>query len=422
MYNRDLPHASFHDLAREVLDSCLASRSWPASALERLLSAAASPDEELARQASSALFQVVAEGLADLFDPELSETYAALFSRVLAAGDPSLRPEELVARYLRLRRIRPFAGDTRRVKQVVVLSRVTLGADIAVTSVVLAAAKKRFPDAEILLAGGEKSRDLFAADARVGWLPVSYGRGGTLRERLAAGRELAEALRASEGIVIDPDSRLTQLGLLPVCPEEDYSFFDSRSYGGAGDDSITALTQRWVGEVFGVSGAQPYTAPLSTPDAETVPAITVNLGVGGNPAKRVPDPFERELLSALARKGLPVVVDLGAGGEEEERVRSAASGLGNVRTWRGPFAALVARIARSRLYVGYDSAGQHAAAASGTPLVTVFAGFPSPRMLARWSPTGPGHKEVIRVDRPEAADVLERTLAAVDRLIPGRAA
>jgi ADP-heptose:LPS heptosyltransferase len=88
----------------------------------------------------------------------------------------------------------------------------------------------------------------------------------------------------------------------------------------------------------------------------------------------------------------------------------------SVRPWRGSFAALVAAIAASRLYVGYDSGGQHAAAACGTPLVTVFAGFASLRMFARWYPAGPGPKEVVAVQDAEPGEVLERTLAAVDRL------
>ena len=120
------------------------------------------------------------------------------------------------------------------------------------------------------------------------------------------------------------------------------------------------------------------------------------------------------------------MVDLGVGGEEEERVRLALARCsapeGMLRPWRGSFAELAAMIRKSSLYVGYDSGGQHAAAVCGTPLVTVFAGFASPRMFARWYPTGPGPKEVIRVDRADPQAVLEKTLAAVDRLIPGRAA
>ncbi len=270
--------------------------------------------------------------------------------------------------------------------------------------------------------GGEKSRQLFAADPRIRGLAVSYSRGGTLQERLALGPELQAALARPDSIVIDPDSRLTQLGLLPVCPEEDYFFFDSRSYGGDGSDSLTTLTQRWVGEVFDVADAAPYIAPAEAPDVGPEPVVAVNLGVGGNQAKRVPDPFEEGLLRALVQKDTRLVVDLGAGKQEEERVREAIRRCGaprsKVQTWHGSFAGFASIIARSSLYVGYDSAGQHAAAACGTPLVTVFAGFPSPRMFARWYPTGPGPKEVVRVGSPDPHQVLEQTLAAIERLQP----
>jgi ADP-heptose:LPS heptosyltransferase len=365
---------------------------------------------------------VLVEGIADRFEPRLSDVYAEMFSQVVAFANPACDSAALAARYRRVRSPRSFCGDTGQVRKVFVLSRVTLGADVAITSVMLDAAKRRFPEAEVFLAAGEKSWQLFAADARLRWLPVSYGRGSTLSERLAIWPALSAALSQADSIVIDPDSRLTQLGLLPVCPDENYFFFESRSYGGDGQESLTALATRWAGEVFDVPDAAPYVAPAESPDVGTGPVITVNLGVGENPAKRVSDPFEEELLRALLRKDALLVIDLGAGGEEEERVRRTVARLGaaepRVRTWRGSFAALASLIAKSRLYVGYDSAGQHAAAVCGTPLVTVFAGFASARMFARWCPTGPGPKEVIRVDAASPRAVLERTLAAIGRLLP----
>ena len=418
MYNRIL-HS---DIAREALSCCLEGKSPPSASIGRLLASAADSDPRVASGASRALFQVLAEGLADRFEPRLSEAYAELFSRAIALADPTLNQAQLVARYRRVRQVRPFTGDAGGVANVFVLSRVTLGADIAVSSVMLAAAKSRFQQASIWLVGGEKSWKLFAADRRIQWLPVTYGRDGTLRDRLSLAAGLRERLSAPGSIVIDPDSRITQLGLVPVSPEENYYFFDSRSYGGDGDEPLTLLAQRWAEEVFGIRDASPYIAPVPGPDPPGEPCIIVNLGVGGNPAKRIPDPFEEELLRQLSLKGLPVLVDLGAGGEEEARVLGAVSRsrapVDRVRTWRGSFAELVARIARSRLYVGYDSAGQHAAAACGVPLVSVFAGFPSPRMLARWSPTGPGPKEIVKVDQPDPQAVLKKTIEAIDRLIP----
>ena len=392
----------------------------PAGPLRQLIDCAAAPDPKSALAGSRALFQVLVEGIADLFEPRLCDVYAEIFSEAIAFVSPVHKLADLVERYRRVRTVRRFTGDADRIGQVFLLSRVTLGADVAVTSVMLDAAKRRFPKAEICFVGGEKNWQLFAADPRLRWLPVAYGRSGTLRDRLAVWPELTALLSQPAAVVVDPDSRLTQLGLLPVCPDESYYLFESRAYGGDGLDSLTTLAQRWAAAVFDVPDAAPYTAPAERPKLPDGPFTMVNLGVGENPAKRVPDPFEEDLLRALVRRRMPVVVDLGTGQEEEQRARLAISRCGaaesQVRPWRGSFAALAAMIAASRLYVGYDSGGQHAAAACGTPLVTVFAGFTSPRMFARWYPTGPGPKEVVRVERADPGNVLEQTLAAVNRL------
>jgi ADP-heptose:LPS heptosyltransferase len=282
---------------------------------------------------------------------------------------------------------------------------------VAVTSQVLDAAKRRFPAARIALVGGEKSYQLFAGDPRIEHLPAVYRR-GTLRERLLSCPQIEEP----GAIVIDPDSRLTQLGLLRVCPDESYYFFESRSYGADTDESLGALTRRWIAETFGISDARAYIAPAGS--AEPPADVAISLGVGENPAKSMPHPFEQRLLGALADRGLSVIVDSGPGGDEEERVRHAVGARqDHIRMFHGSFAEFASIISRSRLYVGYDSAGQHAAAASGVPLVTVFAGFPCPRFFARWRPTGPGPIEIIRVETRDPDKVLKQTLEAVDRMI-----
>lgn len=213
---------SCNERAALLLGYCLRGERWP-PALVR----------ELADDCSDSLFRVVAEGLADRFEPALCDTYAELFAEAIAPGES----ETLVERYRRVRIPRLITGDPRTV---FVLSRVTLGADVAVTSVILDAAKRRFPEAAICLVAPRKNWELFAADPRILHVPVSYRR-GTLSERLASGPELRAALAQPDSIVIDPDSRLTQLGLLPVCPEERYYFFESRGYGGDGDDPLPLL-------------------------------------------------------------------------------------------------------------------------------------------------------------------------------------
>jgi len=362
-----------------------------------------------------ALFGILVEGLADRFEPALCDAYARLFAHAVAAEDPEWDTVSLVARYERVRHPRAITGKPRRV---FVLSRVTLGADVAITSVLLAAAKRRFPHAEIAFVGPRKNYELFAGDPHIHHVPLEYPR-GSVRERLRAGRELRELLTAPDSVVIDPDSRLTQLGLLPVCGEERYYFFESRAYKSESAHGLPELASEWAREIIGVGGAKPYIALGRTPGK--VAAITVSLGVGDNTAKRLPDPFERELLTLLASTGLALVVDTGAGGAEAERVGAAVAAAGvRAATWEGSFAGFASMIAASRLYVGYDSAGQHVAAACGVPLISIFAGFPAPRFFDRWSPAG--HRcHVLRVERPEVEPALAQVREAMAAVLGGTA-
>jgi len=359
-----------------------------------------------------ALFTVLAEGLADRFEPALCDVYARLFSQAIAAVVEGADAASLAARYERVRRPRRIAGEPRRV---FVLSRVTLGADVAVTSVLLDAAKRRFPRAEIVFAGPQKNYELFAADPRLRHAPVDYRR-GSLRERLAVRQELAGLLAAPDSITLDSDSRLTQLGLLPVCPEDRYYLFESRAYGGASDRTLPELAAAWAAETLGVDGAKPYIALAGQvgggSQGPAPPVIAVSLGVGENPAKGLPDPFEEQLLALLSERGA-ICIDKGAGGEEAARVDRAVARSGvRAAFWDGSFAGFAAIIAAARLYAGYDSAGQHVAAAAGVPLISIFAGFPAQRMFQRWRPAGP-RSVVIRVDRPDPAEVLAQVREAL---------
>jgi len=347
------------------------------------------------------------EGLADRFEPALCDAYARLFSQAVAFAVEGYDAASLVARYDRVRRVRPVAGKPQRI---FVLSRVTLGADVAVTSVLLTAAKRRFPLAEIVFVGPRKNYELFAGDPRVTHREVPYRR-GNLRERLAAWDDLKTVLTAPESAVIDPDSRLTQLGILPVCSEDHYHLFESRSYGGESDRSLPELAAAWAAETLECAGAKPYVALGSVVPHASYAAVS--LGVGENPAKRLPDPFEEELLRMLSDRGVPLCIDKGAGGEEAERVTRAVERSGaKASLWNGSFAGFASIIAGAKLYVGYDSAGQHIAAASGVPLISIFAGFPSPRMFERWRPKG----TVIRVEQPDVPETLERVRASLNAL------
>jgi ADP-heptose:LPS heptosyltransferase len=394
-----LESISADQLALELLDCCLEGRAWRDQLLEGLLDA----------DGSRALFRVVVERLGDLFEPRLCSVYAELFSQVIARRIHELHAEHVAARYERVRQPRRLDRDPASIRDVFVLSRVTLGADVAITSVLLDAAKRCFPGARIWFAGPSKNWELFQADPRLSHLPIAYRRGGSLDDRLSIWQELRDAVAQPASIVIDPDSRLTQLGLLPICAEGDYYFFESRSYGGASADPLPILAARWATETFGVADSRHY---IST-GLEAAPfATTVSFGVGENPAKRVPDPFEEEVLKHLPR---PVLIDKGAGGEEAERVERAVAraGLG-VSVWDGSFAGFAEHIARSRLFVGYDSAGGHVASACGVPQISVCRGFASERMFQRWCPPG---AHIVRADDvPVAYALMRAVLTLVSRL------
>ncbi len=400
------------ELAREILDACLKEGTWPARSLDDLLERALDEEDPfVATAATRALFGIVIETLGDLFEPALCDVYAKLFSHVIASALPEYDFDQLLLRYRNIRQVRSFPGG--EVKRVFVLSRVTLGADVAVTSVALAAAKERFPDAEICLVGPEKNAEMFAEDSRIVPISVMYGRSGPLRERLLAAAELQVAVEELSSVVIDPDSRLTQLGLIPVCDDARYFFFESRAFGGALQASLPELTAEWLAEVFQVENAHPYIAPATQP---RIADITVSLGVGENANKRVDDEFEYQVLSALLRKNRPVLLDRGAGGEEGDRVTALTARLGapeHLHLHEGSYASFASHILQSKLYVGYDSAGQHVAAAARIPLVSVFNGYACERMLARWRPSTP-EAHVVAVDDTNRSTALERTLAAIE--------
>jgi ADP-heptose:LPS heptosyltransferase len=320
-------------------------------------------------------FRTIVEALADSFDPAQAEAYERLMEPWIRNVRPAVRVSTI----------------PRRVDTVFVLSRVTLGADIKITSTILDAMKNRFRHARIVFVGGRKSAELFCADTRIEYLQADYPRAGPVSGRVAFAHELRGKLETENRIVIDPDSRMTQLGLVPVCEPENYFHFPSRTAGGDSDANLSDLTKVWLQETFGVEG-EAYVAPEIVAMEGERPIAAVSLGTGGNNAKRLHGEFEAKLIRTLGNHFRTIWVDRGAGGEEALRVSAAVaeSGIaGRVHFWEGSFAGFVSLIAQSDFCAGYDSAGQHAAAAARIPLISIFAEACSERFRSRWAPAGP---------------------------------
>ena len=350
----------------------------------------------LGEECPGEFFRIVIESLADSFEPAQAVAYKELMRAWI------VEPQHVTP------------AITERVDKVCVLSRVTLGADIKITSVILDAMKRRFPRAVILLVGGSKSAELFAADPRITHLEATYPRSGPVSRRLEFAYDLRRKLQGNNRIVIDPDSRMTQLGLLPVCESSHAFHFPSRTAQSA--PNLTTLTERWVWHSFRVSG-QAYVMPHPVRIAGEWPRAAVSLGVGENDTKRIDGEFEAGMIRKLADHFRTIWIDRGVGGDEAVRVTAAvkASGVDDrVRFWEGSFAGFVSLITQCDLYAGYDSAGQHAAAAAGVPLISIFAGAPSERFRERWAPQGPGRIHIIDASALDPAACLAQFAAFCD--------
>jgi ADP-heptose:LPS heptosyltransferase len=474
-------------LAAEFFSAHQSAGEYLREPAARLAEMSLSEDEETAKAASGAFFTSLVERLADSFDPAAVPVYNRLLAQLIelcrrtrrgsrmdrALASFGLQTEgDLVLRAECLRRVERLDLTGSRapvIKRVIALSRVTIGADVAITTVIIERMKQQYPGAEIVLLCGGKMAELLGGDPRIRFRDIDYRRGGTATERLlswidllAILGELTEGARQGEYLIVDPDSRLTQLGLLPVSPLDDYVFFPSREYGASTGRSLAELSSMWLDEVFGRELEMRPRLHLNRDDLNLAgevakqlrksrarPVVTINFGVGGNALKRAGDHFERGLVGSLIQEGAAVLLDKGSGEEEAARAgavirhsladnrtaRSIEADEDNLKdllesdsisradllAWRGRIGHLAAMIEQSDLYIGYDSAGQHIAAALGIPCIDVFAGFSSQRMLDRWRPTGPAASRVIAVETSggpaDEAGTLAETLGWARRFL-----
>ena len=458
------------ELVRGVLQSELDSGEF-AELTQSLAETAFAKDCGVAREATRAIFGEIVEPWADSFEPDLAVRYVAFMCEaVFAPGSPivstlhdlGLRtPAELRRRYERVRRC-PFGPscDADAVRRVVVLSRVTLGADIAVTGTVIDSVRRLCPGAGVSFVGPGKNADLLASGRSIEPKILSYDRQSTLGSRLAtwpAVRELVSeciaGLPSQEWIVLDPDSRLTQLGLLPVAPDQGYYHFESRSAPVDNPAPLSELAAQWslgsraLSELdasdprparrVAVNGKS-YAMADHPVRASPGPVAAVSFGVGGREAKRLGGKFEDDLLELLRQAGYRIILDYGAGDDEErltdERIGAFAGsvapldeftdrleGPANLNTWKGSLHGFGRWVAEADVFIGYDSAAAHLAAALAVPVIEVFAGAPSALMRKRWTPSGKGPTWVIPADgptdAPKALDLIGRRLSDARPLV-----
>jgi hypothetical protein len=129
-----------------VATALLTGNSVPGRDLDWIVDHAAASEADVASDASKGLFRDIVEPLADRFDPQLSRQYSRFFTAVLdrLQGRPGFT--RFNERRMRLTQRDAVSNDALpEARRCLVLSRVTLGADVAVTSVVLDGLKTAFP-------------------------------------------------------------------------------------------------------------------------------------------------------------------------------------------------------------------------------------------------------------------------------------
>ena len=454
-------------VAHSFMDSYLKNCAYEEDYIDLLCEMTTiSRDPGLNSVAARALFSIIIESLCDEFEELQTETYNRVmiqvitFCRKLSAGkelDRSLNDfriyshKDLLERIKTIRMKARSLSRLRDIKKILLLSRVTIGADVAVTSIIIQRLAELYPKAEIVLIGGGKLDEIYGGNPRIRFQKAEYERNGGLLERLSnwqlvlniVQQELASC-PLDNTILVDPDSRLSQLGVLPIIPPEHYYFFDSRSdVSFVGNMSMAQLTNTWLDKITGVDDFRypgVWLLPGPTQKADglynrlkdngTRRVIAINFGVGGNPRKKVGRLLEQELLLSLLEEPKTVIVlDKGLGEKElqysnslldavqrngypiENAVFAAefnsdiSSGVIGLQTRIGEIAAIIAKCDE---YIGYDSACQHIAAALQTPCLTIFAGSNNMRFIRRWSAFGANSCQIVHVDTlsdPTAIDV-----------------
>lgn len=425
---------------RAALDAIAAIPATVLTAADRLADAADSDDEAVRATGIAALFGGVVEPLNDSFEPTARALYARIFARVIwrccQRHDP-LREElsvagihdeaELVSRHAAVRAADGPCGIA-TVNRVVVLSRVTIGADVLLTSVLLQRLHQRWPEAELVVLGDPKLEGLFGGLPQVRIEPLRYQRRGPLGARLASWISLRLLVGGIDpDVVIGPDSRLDQLGLLPVLDLPGrYLLWENTQADPASPRSLATLLDAWCARRLGLPpipssrpkvAFDPHHDGLSRRWKQAIGrgVIAIKLDHGGNPAKALPRASELALLRDVVGMGWRILIDYGFGDEEEAASDALMaelrwtpcevhdSGRGGAKAaelepgqlageavirFHGSIAGWAAALSACDAAISYDSVGHHLAAALGIPLVSVFTGFEHPAFPAAWAPVG----------------------------------
>ncbi|MBU0681501.1 MAG: hypothetical protein KKD73_08770 [Proteobacteria bacterium] len=464
-------------LATIFMEAALHGSTPPFDLIPLLSQMAMGPNLDLAQDASASLYGKIILPLCDDFTSHgVAVANRVLISMILDFCDTPhgkearqilhdfqlTDHESFLARYQKLLTPNPISQEQRRaVKKVFILSRVSLGADIAITSIIIARVKKALSHAKIYLVGPNHLHHLFHNND-LHHLEIPFNREGSLLQKMAAWPRLyrliakeCNTLAAQEILLFDPDTRLSQLGLVPLTSTSSTHYLCSRQ-DQAENMSQAAITNNWLDQIFpDIPASPPYFSInpallaqcrlFSDHFKKTTFKIIINFGVAHDYNKRLADPFEEELLVALLQQNdTLIILDSGKGENEENMAKRLMAEMakrsyntaefserqltetdiwfqhGLVR-FSGKIDALAGLIKSCNLYIGYDSCGQHVATATETPSIICFTGAANKRFLGRWQPSNRhGNTTTFVIDQKpgsseQRAELIEKIIQTAGR-------
>ena len=108
--------------------------------------------------------------------------------------DPVSR-DDLLERLNKIRINTTRVCQPRNIRKILLLSRVTIGADVAITSIMIQRLSSLFPEAQIVLIGAAKCAEIYSANSRINIKIVDYNRRGDFIERLSSWHAVLEIIR-----------------------------------------------------------------------------------------------------------------------------------------------------------------------------------------------------------------------------------
>ena len=398
----------------------------------------------LARQANTALYQQIILPLCDDFTTQsahLSLLILATFiqqkantidkeSRQALDREGLHTTDQLLARLYRIFNNTALTIEhQQQIQKICILSRVTIGADISITSIIIQRLHQQFPKIPITIIGPAHLPQLFNYPF-LHHCPFEFIRnqsdysqpGHWIHLQQLISKE-QHHLQQQEFLLIDPDTRISQLGLLPLAPEQSTKVLPSR-IDQTKPYSLSEITNSWLDSLLQTTAyIYPALAIQSSvpPVKNTDFTIVINFGVGQDLRKRVSLQFEKELILALIQQGESrIILDSGQGMDEldqahtiEDFIKKQAGFIKSPHSFQriqDSISVLASHIQQAHLFIGYDSCSGHIATACQIPSIICFKGAPNPRFYDRWLPENQaGHAYCLKITQKQLTDE-ERSL------------